>query len=105
MKIAAKKFVGTYDFRSFMKTDPTKQDCIRTINKMTIKKEKEIIIITMTGTGFLRKMARNIVGLLLEISTQQKEIEIIKYLLTNPTIKVNIKNVPGCGLYLEEVKY
>jgi len=105
MKDAASYFVGVHDFRSFCAKSKNKDNCVREITNIKITKNKNIIKISVTGTGFLHKMVRYIVALLIEISTTDKDISYIKEVLAS---KGNIeikKCAPACGLYLVNVKY
>ncbi len=105
MQLAIKNFIGTHDFRSFCKENKVKINCKRTITKATVKKTKDYVIISFTANGFLRKMVRNMVSLLIEIGSGKKDIASIEKMLTNPGKINQTKDVPGCGLYLEKVRY
>lgn len=98
-------FMGTHDFRSFCKEEKVKENCIRTITKATIEQKGDIIKITFTANGFLRKMVRNIVGLLIEIGCGKKQVIEAKEILDSRGKIHQTKSAPGVGLYLENVKY
>ena len=66
MKRAAKPLVGRHDFRAFCDKGDEKDNFVRTIKKITIKKSKSLITIDIEGDGFLRHMVRIIVGTLIE---------------------------------------
>lgn len=105
IKDASLLLLGTHDFRSFCKDDKSKENCIRTINNIDIKKSSGIVEITITGDGFLRKMVRNIVGTLILISEGKKDKEYINELLNCKGSKKALKSAPGTGLYLYNIKY
>ena len=105
MKEALKYLTGEHDFRSFCKEEKEKENCVRTIYKASITSKKGVIKITFTGNGFLRKMVRNIVGVLIEIGSGRKTPSYMNEVINSNGELHNMKSVPGCGLYLENVKY
>ena len=104
MREAIKYFLGKHDFRSFCKESKIKENCVREIKNINLEEKYGIIIIKFTADGFLRKMVRNMVGLLVEIGSNKKDISSVEEYLENKCSK-SIKSVPGCGLYLESVLY
>lgn len=105
MRKAIKKLKGTHDFRSFCTDEKDKENCVRTLKKLKIKKRQGIIEITFVGDGFLKYMVRNIVGLLIEVGNNKRNPEEVKYILENVNRKHNTKTAPACGLYLWDVVY
>ncbi len=102
---------GTHNFKSFTKTDEEKdekEDYKRTIIKARIirdKKDLDKITISLVGTGFMRYMVRNIVGVLIEIGEgKRKSEDIIKILKAEDRTKAGV-TAPSCGLYLNDVFY
>lgn len=99
---------GTHNFKSFTKTDEEKEDYKRTILKARIirdKKDLDKITISLVGTGFMRYMVRNIVGVLVEIGEgKRKSEDILKILKAEDRTKAGV-TAPACGLYLNDVFY
>ena len=108
MERALKYLEGTHDFRSFVKIDEEKDDYTRTIVQTTLirdMKNVNQITISILGTGFMRYMVRNIVGMLIEIGEgKYKSEEIINILKAKDRTKAGIC-APACGLYLRDVYY
>ena len=108
MERALKYLEGTHDFRSFVKIDEEKDNYIRTIVQTSLTREiKNVnqITISILGTGFMRYMVRNIVGMLIEIGEgKYKSEEIIQILNAKDRTKAGIC-APACGLYLKDVYY
>ena len=50
-------------------------------------------------------MVRNIVGVLIEIGKEKKDVNYIDKLLKSCGEIHNMKSSPACGLYLDKVKY
>ena len=105
MHKALKYLEGTHDFKSFTKTDEEKDDYVRTILKTEIKEESNIITISFLGTGFLRYMVRNMVGLLIEIGEGKRKSEGIINILEAKDRKKAGKTANPEGLYLKDVFY
>lgn len=105
MKEALYLIKGIHDFRGFCFQSKEKENTIREIIDFSIIEKDGIIEISITGNGFLRKMVRSIVGILIEIGSLRKEKEEIIKILDNKGLFHNKNIVPGCGLYLKEVVY
>ena len=105
MEDAINCFLGKHDFRSFCKEEKKRENCIRNISSVSLDIDNDLIIIRFTGDGFLRKMVRNMVGILIEVGCGKKNKMDILDLLNSCGLKKCPKGVPGCGLYLEKVKY
>jgi tRNA pseudouridine38-40 synthase len=108
MERALKYLEGTHDFRSFVKIDEEKDDYTRTIVQTSLIRDvKNVnqITISILGTGFMRYMVRNIVGMLIEIGEgKYKSEDIIAILKMKDRTKAGIC-APACGLYLKDVYY
>ncbi len=105
MKRAIKYLEGTHDFKSFTKANDLKEDYVRTIYQTDIKCENDIVIISFVGSGFLRYMVRNMVGLLIEIGAGKKDYLCVKDILeAKNRCKAGITAHPE-GLYLYNVWY
>ena len=108
MERALKYLEGTHDFRSFVKIDGVKDNYTRTIlNASLIRDMKNVNYITISflGTGFMRYMVRNMVGMLIEIGEgKYKSEKIIDILEAKDRTKAGIC-APACGLYLKDVYY
>ncbi|MCU0665721.1 MAG: tRNA pseudouridine(38-40) synthase TruA [Candidatus Omnitrophica bacterium] len=65
MRKESKALIGRHDFRSFCSSNTLKQNCVRTIKKIAITKDKDKVYIDVQADGFLYNMVRSIVGTLL----------------------------------------
>lgn len=105
---ALKYLEGTHNFKSFTKADDEKEDYNRTIIKTNvIRSTKDInkITISILGTGFMRYMVRNIVGLLIEIGEGKRKSEDIFEIIEAEDRTKAGKTAPAAGLYLKDVYY
>ncbi|MFN3485607.1 MAG: tRNA pseudouridine(38-40) synthase TruA, partial [Planctomycetota bacterium] len=62
MQEAAKRLVGTHDFRSFGTEMSRKEDTVRTIFSLSIVRQGEFVDFVVHGDGFLYNQVRSMVG-------------------------------------------
>ena len=108
MQRGIKYLEGEHNFKSFTKANDEIEDYIRKISQTSIvrdSKDFNKLIITFVGTGFLRYMVRNMVGLLIEIGEGKRKPEEIIEILKKEDRTSSGKTAPACGLYLRNVFY
>jgi len=108
MERALKYLEGEHNFKSLTKATPEIKDYNRTIIQASlIRNIKNIneITISVVGTGFLRYMVRNIVGLLIEIGEGKRKSEDVYKILKEENREAAGKTAPACGLYLKDIYY
>jgi tRNA pseudouridine38-40 synthase len=107
---------GTHDFKNFRKTGTETTTTVRTIYKCRLWEEaykdlysstdRQLYIFEVVGNGFLRRMVRNIVGLLVGLFEGSITLEDISNLLTDHTQKrIHFTAAPAKGLCLVNVSY
>ena len=107
MRKAAKYLIGRHDFKSFQAYDPLRAErqTVRTMKKIVIKIDEDLIYIDVTADGFLYKMVRNIAGALLSIGSGQCPVEEMPKILKAKNRKAAKETAPPEGLCLINVKY
>ena len=108
MERGLKYLEGEHNFKSFTKSTDEIEDYVRKISQTSIvrdSKDMNKLIITFVGTGFMRYMVRNMVGLLIEIGEGKRKPEEIIDILKQENRTVAGKTAPACGLYLRNVFY
>lgn len=105
MKEAIKFFEGTHDFTSFVSSEDERENKIRTIFETNIKLKKNILEISFIADGFMKYQVRNMVGLLLDIGKERKQIEDVKKIIDKRDRKLSSKTASPAGLYLKKVWY
>ena len=105
MKRAIKVFEGIHDFRAFVTENKEKENCVRTIYKTSINKNKDIIEITFKGDGFLRYQVRNMVGLLIKVGENKISTEDVEKILESKDRTKSGRTAPAEGLYLTKIEY
>lgn len=105
MREAIQYFIGEHNFKSFTKTDSSRDDYIRTIFDIDIEKENDYIKILFKGSGFLRYMVRNMVGTLIEVGEGKRKPTDIQSILNEGSRIMAGRTAPPEGLYLKDVFY
>ena len=107
MRECSRLFLGEHDFSSFStSTYEEKPDQRRTIYDFEIINENgNLLIVKITGDGFLRNMVRIIVGSLIEVGRGKKNISDIEEMLNNPCKSTRRYNIVPYGLYLARINY
>ena len=106
MRKGAEKFLGIHDFTSF-NTSSLKEypDQIRTITEFRIIERKDLLIIRVTSTGFLRNMVRIMIGTLIDLGRGLKTLEDIDEMFEHPSKTTRRYNADPNGLYLKKIFY
>ena len=105
MKSASKEFIGMHDFFSFAEKDNEEKSTKVLINNIQLKNEDDLILIRITGSHFLWKMVRRIVGVLVEIGRGKMTTADLKIFLITKTKEPAKYTAPPSGLFLESVLY
>lgn len=105
MEEAIQYFLGTHDFRAFVTDNKEKEDCVRTITKVSIEQIDNKLKISFSGNGFLRYQVRNMVGILLRVGQNKLSPEAVEEILESRDRTKSGKTAPPEGLYLVDVQY
>jgi tRNA pseudouridine38-40 synthase len=108
MHEAAQHFLGTHDFISFANeahTGCAAYDSVRTLKRLDIVHEEGGVRLELEADGFLYKMVRNIVGILLEISAGKRPVSDIHTVFEAKDRRSAGPAVPPQGLFLIKVFY
>jgi len=103
---ASKLFIGTHDFVNFTtNTVEEVENFIKTIYDIKVTKNGKSIKINFIGSGFLRYQIRMMVGAMIVVATNKKDISYIENMLKeNSNNRCSYKAAPN-GLYLKKVWY
>ena len=105
---AAALLEGEHDFTAFAASDERDTagvSKVRAIFRSTLSRNENKLIYRVTGSGFLKHMVRNIVGLLIEVGKSNEETEgVLARLEPNNGIRPG-PTVPARGLFLVSVEY
>ena len=108
MAATAPLLEGEHDFSAFASADERDEvePCkIRTVYRSAVARTSSLMIYQVTGSGFLKHMVRNIVGMLLEIGKQNLlEDDVLARLQPGSGIRPG-PTAPASGLFLISVDY
>ena len=105
MKKAAEDLVGEHDFASFCAAGFSGNSTVRTIYSCDVHRDGDIIVITITGNGFLYNMVRIIAGTLIDIGCGRRPADDIKKIIEARDRRRAGDTAPAKGLTLEEIRY
>ncbi len=105
MKKGARYIVGRHDFTSFKTKDGGGKNAVRSVRRIDVKREGDLIYIDVEADGFLYNMVRNIVGTLIEVGRGKFEIGYVKKIIEKKDRRSCGPTAPAKGLSLVKVRY
>lgn len=105
MRAAAAVLQGFHDFRSFGDTEKEDQSTMVDLTKIEIRETPDRIMIHITGSHFLWKMVRRMVGVLVEVGRGRMPVETVEMFIERPSREPAKFTAPPSGLFLERVEY
>jgi tRNA pseudouridine38-40 synthase len=105
---AARVLEGEHDFGAFAAADEkyaAGQSMARTIYHSELRRDEEMLIYRVTGSGFLKHMVRNIVGVLLQVGRGNLTMCDVAGRLTPGCVIPPGPTAPASGLFLVSVEY
>lgn len=108
VKEAIGLFLGTHDFCAFANVTEegvASYDSIRTIRRIDLIEEPEGLRFEFEGDGFLYKMVRNMVGVLLEVAAGKRQPANISEILLSRDRRKAGQAAAAHGLFLVKVLY
>ncbi len=105
MRIAAEYLVGKHDFKSFCGNGRMKKPTVRIVDKIEIRQNKDTLLFTVHGNGFLQNMVRILVGTLLEVGRGAYPPEHVLEILEAKDRRLAGPTAPAQGLCLMKVDY
>jgi tRNA pseudouridine38-40 synthase len=101
----AQSFIGTHDFAAFRSGGGDIEDTTRTIRSFSVTREADMILLTVSGDGFLYNMVRIMAGTLVFIGTGRIAAGTIPEVIASKDRARARKTMPAEGLYLNNVYY
>lgn len=105
MKQAAELFVGMKDFQSFTEDDPEAKSTKVMVEDIQMKESGALILIRISGSHFIWKMVRRVVGVIAEVGRGKLSLEKVKEYMHTKSDEPAKLTAPPSGLFLERVYY
>lgn len=105
MRAAAAVLQGFHNFGSFGDTEKEGQSTMVDLTKIEIRETGDRILLHITGSHFLWKMVRRIIGVLVEVGRGRMNMETVELFLERPSREPARFTAPPSGLFLEKVEY
>jgi tRNA pseudouridine38-40 synthase len=105
MLSAAARFSGMHDFQSFSDDDPDDKSTAVLIDDIVMGEDGDLVLIRVSGSHFLWKMVRRMVGVLVEIGRGGLPVAEVDRFLREPSATPAKLTAPSSGLFLERVFY
>jgi tRNA pseudouridine38-40 synthase len=105
MREGASHLVGFADFRSFTDDDPEEKSTQVLLQELTLTEQDHLILVHITGSHFLWKMVRRIVGVLVGVGKGDLTPADVGRLLQKESPLTAQLTAPAAGLFLERVDY
>lgn len=114
MREAAAAFTGLRDFRAFSDDDPEEKSTKVLVESLTIEEDGPLVLVRISGSHFIWKMVRRIVGILVEAGQGRLSRRDIERMLglgsagvpsARDAEAVARLTAPASGLFLERVSY
>ena len=74
MHHAAQALVGTHDFSAFRAAQCQANSPIRTLHRIHVQRQNDLVILTLNANAFLHHMVRNIVGSLIQVGNGNRPV-------------------------------
>ena len=106
MRQAAKLLTGTHDFKSFEASGSTpRESTVRTIYRMDLLQDGDMLELHVTGDGFLSNMVRILTGTLVDVGRDKLRPQQMTDILAAKDRQTAGHTAPPFGLYLAKVYY
>ena len=105
MKKGGKMLLGTHDFSTFRASSCGAKSPIKTMEKISIKKNKEKITLKFTSKSFLQQQVRSMVGCIKYLGEGKWNVDNFKHSFKSKKRIKCAPPAPACGLYLININY
>ncbi len=105
MQQAAQQLVGEHDFSSYRAMACQAKSPIRTVHKVEVSRQNEMVCIDVEANAFLHHMVRNIAGVLMTIGCGEQPPRWADEVLAHKDRRMGGVTAHPSGLYFMGVKY
>ena len=105
MQAAAQYLIGEHNFNSYRAVACQAKSPIRTVSKLEVTRQGQMVYLDIEANAFLHHMVRNIAGVLMEVGRGEQPPEWAREILEHQDRTKGGITAPPYGLYLTEVDY
>ena len=105
MKKGAKLLLGIHDFSTFRASSCGAKSPIKTMEKISIKKNKDKLILEFTSKSFLQQQVRSMVGCIKYLGEGKWKLDDFEQIFRSKKRIRCAPPAPACGLYLKNISY
>lgn len=105
MHEAAQALIGEHDFSSFRAAGCQSRSPVRFMERITVSRKGDFVVIDVQANAFLHHMVRNIAGVLMAVGCGQQSPEWVREVLEKQDRTAAGVTAPPHGLYLVDVGY
>lgn len=105
MQRAAEYLIGRHDFSSFRAAECQARSPVKELERLTVERRGNIVLLDFEADAFLHHMVRNIVGALVYVGAGRRPAEWLSTLLCQKDRTVAAPTFDAAGLYLTGVDY
>ena len=102
---ASKYLIGVHDFKAFTPNKDIRNNYVREVYSIEITNKDDIVTFIFKGNGFIKYQIRNMVGLLIQVGLNKKEVIDVKKILDSKNRSNGFRTSHPEGLYLKDVIY
>jgi tRNA pseudouridine38-40 synthase len=105
MEECACVFLGKHDFHNFTERPNEQGSTQVAVDDFQLKAVDDLILLRLGASHFLWKMARRLVGVVVQAGMGSLEARQVREFLKKPSVEVGQWTAPAAGLFLERVIY
>lgn len=105
MHRAAQALIGEHDFSAFRAAECQAKTAMRRLQRITVWRRHDFVVVDVQGNAFLHHMVRNIVGVLIEIGQGRRAESWSGEVLAGRDRRLAGITAPACGLYFVGPEY
>jgi tRNA pseudouridine38-40 synthase len=105
MREAAQMLIGEHDFSAFRSSECQAKSPVRRMERISVERLGDWVVIEVTANAFLHHMVRNIAGLLIAIGKTDAPVSWVQEVLAGRDRTRNAATAVAAGLYLHSVRY
>jgi tRNA pseudouridine38-40 synthase len=105
MREAAQHLLGEHDFSAFRAAECQAKSPVKTLTRLDIRREGDMIVFDLSAGAFLHHMVRNIVGCLVYVGKGKHPPDWLRDVLEGRERRLAAPTFAPDGLYLRRIRY